>query len=116
MKSTVCPNGWQASTEVVLVLGLGYLHRDNAWKDSLGPHWDIVVSSLNGIMWKVDLFMNFNIFTVAPTLLRSAKDQKALDMDSAKPPSAQQFPPPMDRELGHGHDSDIPRVNARFSQ
>jgi hypothetical protein len=47
-------------------------------------------------------------------LLSTAKDQKALNIDSAKPTPAQQFPATVNRELGHGHDADILGADASF--
>lgn len=46
--------------------------------------------------------------------LSTAKDQKALNIDSAKPTLAQQFPATMNRELGYDHNVDILGANASF--
>ena len=46
--------------------------------------------------------------------LSTAKDHKALNIDSAKSTLAQQFPAMVNRELGHNHDADILSADASF--
>ena len=71
-----------------------------------------VPSRLNHTYHKA--FLSTNPPRSSPSFLSTTKDQKALNIDSAKATLAQQFPAIVNGELGHGHDADILSTDASF--
>ena len=100
--------------------------RDSAGRfDVLGyrnaPHSRLLQDSRTSCCHAADSAIpdiSSSVVTLRPTFLpflSTAKDQKALNIGSAKPTSAQQFPATVNRELGHDHDADILGADASFT-